>query len=372
MGDLEHSVSNSPSRANTQPPNTHGGHAQHHNDENLSYSEPTTAKEANASNNNPFHSELETTVSQFVEPTHFPKVLNSNGTAANIQSISYAAKSQINTQSAPVTPGHSPQSEKKNVVNNGYHSETDQNAANNELPPKLVSDSLLDQIMALPRDTIKGRIIQFGGTFSDDDATGILVTRLFQLLSSSGQSAKRLSAATNEEELGNEDATSSLIMGHNIQQQNSQLNKSKSYQSMPRSNKTSISPPNDYHHQQLQSSHNESIKSVSPKSPHTISPNIKQQHQHQMIVDDDDDDDDNELDPNIELPKLRIRQKELMKDKIRFEVQRLKQRTDNRLGRDMTVDNIASELAQVEKQIKVLTDASKSGNGQKRIKIKQK
>merc|ERR1712228_930127 len=103
-----------------------------------------------------------------------------------------------------------------------------------------------------------------------------------------------------------------------------------------------------------------------------ISPNIKQQHQHQMIVDDDDDDDDNELDPNIELPKLRIRQKELMKDKIRFEVQRLKQRTDNRLGRDMTVDNIASELAQVEKQIKVLTDASKSGNGQKRHKIKQK
>merc|ERR1712228_926028 len=184
LTDLEHSVSNStpnsprhtqkfsniPSRANTQPPNTHNGHAQHHNDENLSYSEPTTAKETNASNNNPFHSELETTVSQFVEPTHFPKVFNSNGTAANIQSISNAAKSQINTQSAPVTPGHSPQSEKKNVVNNGYHSETDQNAAKNELPPKLVSDSLLDQIMALPRDTIKGRIIQFGGTFSDDDA----------------------------------------------------------------------------------------------------------------------------------------------------------------------------------------------------------
>merc|ERR1712129_233105 len=73
-----------------------------------------------------------------------------------------------------------------------------------------------------------------------------------------------------------------------------------------------------------------------------------------------------------ELPKLRIRQKELMKDKIRIEVERLKQRTDNRLGRDMTVDTIASELAQVEKQIKVLTDASKSSsNTCKKIKLQK-
>ena len=404
LSDLEHANTNSspnspgrtqkilhiPSRANTQPP-TSNSHFDHHNvTENRPYSEPNTAKEANASNANPFHSEPETTPKQF-EQTHFPKVFNSNGTAANIQSISNAAKSKANTQSAPVTPGHSPQSEKKN----GYHSETETNAET--MAPKLVSDSLLDQIMALPRETIKARIIQFGGTFHDDDQTGFLVTKLFQLLSSSNQS-KRL----NDDEI---DSSSTLIMGHktmnnsmiasnaqsahatppnnsnNIQQQQQQ-------RPLSSSKKASISPPNDLayppimHTMHTRQSSQESLKSVSPKSHHTMSTlsprsshnrsasnQSKEAAMPTIVDDDDDDDDDNELDPNVELPKLRIRQKELMKDKIRFEVQRLKQRTDNRLGRDMTVDDIASELAQVEKQIKVLTDASKSGA--KKIKIKK-
>merc|ERR1712244_172595 len=72
------------------------------------------------------------------------------------------------------------------------------------------------------------------------------------------------------------------------------------------------------------------------------------------------DDHDDELDPNVELPKLRVRQKELMKQKIASQMKKLKERNVAGLGRDNNIDNIASELAKVEKQIKVLTDASKT------------
>jgi len=294
-----------------------------------------------ATNQNPFHSEPESTPTQ--EPAltqpHFPKVFGPNGTSANIQKQS-VSKNQI--QSAPVTPGQSPQSDQKTIavhrrrtmIANGYHSATEtENNLNLEVAnantaksatPKLVSDSLLDQIMALPRQTIKARIVQFGGQCQDDDATGILVTKLFQLLSTQNH---------NQQQNESKESTPCLVIKQ--QQQVS-------------------TPPNDLLHKQLKSS-----LPSSPKQQTTPRSAAKRQLQQKNSIAD-------------ELPKLRIRQKELMKDKIRIEVERLKQRTDNRLGRDMTVDTIASELAQVEKQIKVLTDASKSSsNTCKKIKLQK-
>lgn len=52
--------------------------------------------------------------------------------------------------------------------------------------------------MALPRETIKGRIVQFGGHCNEDDGGGILVTKLFQLLSANTSSVPAQTPTTQQ------------------------------------------------------------------------------------------------------------------------------------------------------------------------------
>ncbi len=54
-----------------------------------------------------------------------------------------------------------------------------------------------------------------------------------------------------------------------------------------------------------------------------------------------------------------------MKAKICAEMVRLKQRTDTQVGKDKTIDDIALELEEVDKQIRLLTDAIKNKNNKK-------
>ena len=104
---------------------------------------------------------------------------NNQQTFDNINSMNQAQPSQPPPQQPPTLADNV--SEHSNATNTT-------NAGANTKP---VNDSLLDQIMALPRDTIKARIIQFGGNYNEDDGTGILVTKLFQLLSANDSSTSR-------------------------------------------------------------------------------------------------------------------------------------------------------------------------------------
>eukprot|EP01084_Bolivina_argentea_P309283 534966_1 len=423
-------------------------------------------------------------------PIVFPKVFNANGTAAQRlhpntiahtnttqhampvtallsmnnatnntnktrrMSSNIAHKSHLNignkqtkantTQSAPVTPGHSPETEKHFVskfkAQTGYTSDTVSDfvgGGQDKNGPKIVSDSLLDQIMALPRETIKARIVQFGGAFVDEESTAVLVTKLFQLLSdntptNSGKINKSqhnettaTTAVAPPTETAEDEATPALIMQHtmNIQHIGSNPNAQAAqhlsnlqmkYHGASTSESVHCSPPNIMNplprihntmqqvietppnelvfpqltnaqsvpvrthlqqQQQQQISHAESPTST----VHVISPKpiVHQRSQsytnHPLPIGgnggtEEEEDGPEELDPNIQLPKLRLRQKELMKGKIVHEMKRLKQRNCTTLGRDKTMDTIAAELAEVEKQIKVLTDAFKTGNKTKHKK----
>ncbi len=147
--------------------------------------------------------------------------------------------------SAPVTPSHSPPTEKSN-------NSIDIIGTNKQ--PKY--DSLLDQIMALPRETIEARIKQFGGSVNCDDETRILVTKLFQLLS--GHSKPKPCNNNNNNNnnkpkpsYSNSEIVSSVQSIHNTPlQQNNTTNNSI----------TCISPQNELIYQQRQVSQ-ESIKS---------------------------------------------------------------------------------------------------------------
>eukprot|EP01084_Bolivina_argentea_P143262 251633_1 len=156
-----------PQRASTQPPTN----ITLKTNIKQSYSEPSSANNNTENNNNkpsPFYESLPPP-----PQTHLPKVFNPNGTKNIIHHTQISNKSnKLNKSlplSAPVTPGHSPPTEKNNI--------------NNNINTQPKYDSLLDQIMALPRETIEARIKQFGGSVNNDDETRILVTKLFQLLS---------------------------------------------------------------------------------------------------------------------------------------------------------------------------------------------
>ena len=601
-------------RPSTQPIDPNNNTQQRPSNGHGSYTEPQSAS-ANPPNQPPptFYSEPPTGNNQNQQGqfeqnlNHFPKVFNSNGTVSTavthqqqtnnnnnnnpnsmlpitsmLSSVSNnnqrQLRSTMNTnplhyvKSAPVTPGQSPENEKKmgiaghnniNVHRGGYVSDTgsdyvpprqmNNNKAQNQGQPasvpqpgladnisdhsnatnatnatnttntgasKVVNDSLLDQIMALPRETIKARIIQFGGSYNDEDGTGILVTKLFQLLSAndskpskhpSKPSTQRPSesvlqqplvpinqaqgqqrniniqqpqpppVSTNALGLGQglgqilgsvdmdvsgemiNDENTQLIMHHvpstnsiqnvgsqhnlqnlnvntmnNMNNQSQQAlippadapqavslhsynpsNASSAHPTPPNttmkqqtsrqyshtksntsnSQNVSISPPNELIHppppiqSNARQASTESVKSNhshhsyhSQHSQHTDSPksaispkgNHARSHSHNssnasnhsipQIVDDASDE---EIDPNIQLPKLRVRQKELMKAKIQSQMQKLKERNPTHLGRDNKLDNIASELAEVEKQIKILTDASKKTEKTKIAKNKK-
>ena len=86
------------------------------------------------------------------------------------------------------------------------------------------------------------------------------------------------------------------------------------------------------------------------------------------LVDDSKDGQDDEIDPNIELSKLKARRLELMKMKMSSQKEKLRRRDSTMLGRDNTMDHICTEMAAVEKQIKALTEASKHRKTPKRMK----
>eukprot|EP01083_Nonionella_stella_P290973 990124_1 len=258
--------------------------------------------------------------------------------------------------------------------------------------------------MALPRETIKARIVQFGGAFMDEESTAVLVTKLFQLLSDNTHTnSGKMNNKPTETAAAEDDATPALIMQHtmiahpntsNIQHINatqaaphlSNLQMKYHGASTP-SESVHCSPPNIMNplprihntmQQVIETPPNELVfpqltnaKSLpvaqtpmpqvieSPTSTiHSVTSPKSIVHQRSQSYTNNPlpmEEEEEELDPNIELPKLRLRQKELMKGKIVHEMKRLKQRNCTTLGRDKTMDTIAAELAEVEKQIKVLT-----------------
>ncbi len=253
--------------------------------------------------------------------------------------------------SAPVTPDHSPPTE-KNTINNNINTQ-----------PKY--DSLLDKIMALPRETIETRIKQFGSNVNNDDETRILVTKLFQLLSGhsnhkKSQSIELQSIETQPIQVTIENNTS-LIMHHvgshgNLQHLNvtnvnnannlGNLNIVKSsynseivssaqsihnntppkieqrlIQPQISSNITSISPQNElvYQHRQISQ---ESIKSNHSFTSHSHSHSYSHSHSPKslsIISNNNNNNNDKLIDSNIELPTL-----------------------------DKTIDDIALELEEVD------------------------
>ena len=221
---------NHPKRATTEPP-------AHLNVDNrkqnaTNYSEPTSAGTAQELRNQ-FGAEGGSDEQYPVNHTR-PKVFGPGHRQTASQNPNRRVKPRIPAPpSAPVTPGPSPPNDKNLKAVPGFHidgtrseipgssvnsvyddypdpngqlMDNDSDKTNNSKAPTatpslqppstaLVRDSLLDQIMVLPPETVKARIRKFGGTVSDCDGPGSLVTKLFQLLSDNApkmQSAQHL------------------------------------------------------------------------------------------------------------------------------------------------------------------------------------
>jgi len=420
-----------------------------------------------------------------------------NGRAHQAQGV---RKQPKQNQSAPVTPGHSPESEKHmgyrtavapklssvpNMVadtavasNVADRSATANTSVSNvaaegssehaAAAPKLVAESLLDQIMALPRETIKARILQFGGSFNEDDGGGILVTKLFQLLSANTSSAPapqtqtqvqpqiqtqvqptaaqaQTPAQTVSSTVSARPSDVTPIMqplvpiqsGQPLQAMTVPVQKLTPAQSMQTSIPGSVghsfnqdfeepvlaqgmlvhptlnigmaqtvqtrsmngTPPEEMtsphpithtyphaqthatlvpHHastqkSQLKRAHQrqssmESLQSVtstqslqSPRRP--LSPFPGQSHAMERTRSSESDDlsattvtsvPEVPAEREVSVEQLRVRQKELIKKKIASQREQLKQHSNSGLGRDSKMDDVAAELALVEKQIKAL------------------
>jgi len=391
-------------------------------------------------------------------PTLQPPGMLNNGYAADTESENVIALSQLTSANASaLVTHHNPQQGQVDT-----QSEKSAAAAASTAKPA-VKDSLLDQIMALPIETIKSRIVQFGGSYSDEDAAGILVTNLFQLLSANNNNSAmpRISsmnasvASLNQSANFNQDANATaaggggggggllgmeaiataldqmMMMGtvsanasvslqpnmpalEATQTQTQMVPMSMSHVrshtanvSSSRNGSRNPSPTTNYNRcisaptelaresvLQQQATTTTASYHPSPK----VSPRAAISHPRQLYedldttsncatttttttttavaavavdnngVDDGGDDDDGEdggesRNTDLKLSKLRTRQRQLMKAKIASQREKLKQRIPSKPARDqVSIDDIAYELSQVDQQIKFLSAAVQQQN----------